>query len=92
MALKVTFELPPDIEERLRRDCSHLDADVKEAFAVSLFQQGKLSHMELGRSLGLDRFETDALLKRRGVFEGAPTMADVEADRATLERLMGRPG
>jgi predicted HTH domain antitoxin len=88
MALRVTLDLPAEVEERLRRETPNLDADVKEAYALELFRRGKVSHYELSRVLGLDRFETDAYLKRHNVFEGSLTMADLEADRQTLDRVM----
>jgi len=88
MPLKVLLNLPADVEERLRRENPNLDADVKEAYALELFRRGKLSHYELSRVLGLDRFETDAYLKRHNVFEWSLTLADLEADRQTLNRLM----
>jgi predicted HTH domain antitoxin len=90
MPLNVTFNLPADIEERLRRESPNLDAEVKEAYALELFRRGKLSHYELSQVLGLDRFETDGYLKRHNVFEGSLTMADLEADRQTLERVMSK--
>ena len=90
MALRVTLDLPADLEERLRRESPNLDADVKEAYALELFRRGRLSHYELSRVLGLDRFETDAYLKRHNVFEGSLTMADLEADRETLDRVIGK--
>jgi predicted HTH domain antitoxin len=90
MAMHVTLDLPADVEERLRRETSNLDAEVKEAYTLELFRQGRLSHADLSRVLGLDRFETDAYLKRHGVFEGSLTMADLDADRQTLDRLMGK--
>jgi hypothetical protein len=40
--------------------------------------------------LGLDRFETDAYLKRHNVFEGSLTMEDLQSDRQTLDRVMGK--
>ncbi len=91
MALNVILVLPPDVEERLRRENPNLDADVTEAFALELFRRGKLSHHELSRVLGLDRFETDAFLKRHNVFEGSLTMADLEADRQTIHDVMTGP-
>jgi len=90
MPLKVTLDLPADLEEKLRREAPNLDADVKEAYALELFRRGKLSHYELSRVLGLERFETDAFLKRHNVFEGSLTMADLEADRQTLNRVMSK--
>ena len=90
MPLKVTLDLPADVEEKLRREMPDLDADVKEAYALELFRRGKLSHYELSRVLELDRFETDAYLKRHHVFEGSLTVADLEADRRTLANVMGK--
>ncbi len=89
MSLKVTLDLPPDLEEKLRRETANLDSEVKEAYVLELFRRGKLSHYELSRVLGLDRFETDAYLKRHNVFEGSLTMEDLEADRRTLDRVIG---
>ncbi len=89
MSLKVTLDLPADVEERLRRESVDIDADVKEAYVLELFRRGKLSHYELSRVLGLDRYETDAYLKQHNVFEGSLTMDDLEADRQTLKRVMG---
>ena len=90
MPLNVRLDLPADLEEKLRRETPNLDTDVKEAYALELFRRGKLSHCELSRALGLDRFETDAWLKRHKVFEGSLTMADLEADRQTLDRIMSK--
>jgi len=90
MPLNVTLDFPTDVEEKLRRETPNLDADVKEAYALELFRRGRLSHCELSRVLGLDRFETDAYLKRHNVFEGSLTMADLEADRQTLDRVLGK--
>jgi predicted HTH domain antitoxin len=89
MPLHVTLSLPADVEEKLRREIPDVNADVKEAYALELFRRGTLSHYELSRVLGLDRFETDAYLMRHRVFEGSLTMADLEADRRTLDRIMG---
>lgn len=92
MSLNVRLDLPADLEEKLRRDNPNLAAEVKEAYALDLFRRGKLSHYELSRVLGLDRIETDGWLKRRQVFEGSLTMADLEADRETLNRVMSKAG
>ena len=90
MSLNVTHDLPPDLDEKIRREATDLDAEVKDAFALELFRRGKITHAELARTLGLDRYETDAWLKRRRVVEGSLTMADLEADRQTLDRLLAK--
>ncbi len=89
MSLQVTLELPADVEERLRRETPDLNADVRETYALELFRRGKLTHFELSRVLGLDRSATDAYLKKHKVVEGSLTMADLEADRQTLDRVLG---
>lgn len=90
MALHVTIDLPPDVEERLRRETPNLDTEVREAYAVDLFRRGKLSHHDLSKVLGLDRIEMDAYLKRHNVMEGSLTMADLDADRQTLDRVLSK--
>ena len=86
--MSVTIELPQDIEEKLRHENPNLDSDVREAYAVELFRQGKLNHLQLSRVLGLDRFATDAILQRRGVEEQSLTGADIEADRRSLRAVL----
>ena len=92
MALNVMFDLPPGVEEKLRRETPDLEADVREAYALELFRRGTLSHYEFSCVLGLDRSATDAYLQRHHVFEGSLTMADLEADRQTLARAMSKAG
>jgi hypothetical protein len=91
MNVNVVLNLPPDVEERLRAYDPDLSATVREAFAVELFRRGILSHHSLGQTLGLDRFETDALLKRHEVTEQSLTHQDVDADIARIEQLLSRP-
>jgi hypothetical protein len=88
MSLNVTLNLPADIEEKLRREMPNLEADVTEIYALELFRRGKLSHFEFSQVLGVDRLQTDAWLMSHNVFEGSLTMADLDADQQTLERLM----
>lgn len=92
MAITLTVDFPPDVEQRLRAESDDLSADVKEAFAVQLFRLGKLNHYQLSHVLVLDRFQTDALLKRHRVTEGSLTLEDVEADRRTLVTLLAKSG
>ena len=87
MSFTVRLDLPPDVEQRLRCETSDLSEEVKEAYVLELFRRGKLSHYELSRILGLDRFETDAYLKRHNIFEGSLTQEDLEADFQTLRKL-----
>ena len=89
MSLTVTIDVPSEVEPQVRAAVPDLGAFAREAFAVQLFRDGVYSHYDLGRALGLDRFETDALLKRYRVTEHGLTHADLDADRDTLDRLFG---
>src|SRR4051812_3598571 len=90
MALTVTLDFPPDVEQKLRNESNNLAADVKEAYAVALFRQGKLSHYELSQVLKLDRFQTDAYLKQHNIFEGSLTMEDLKEEDRMLAEAMRR--
>ena len=90
MSLTVTLNLPPEVEKKLRRETPDLESDVRQAYALDLFRRGIISHFDLAALLGIDRFETDALLKRHNIFEGAPSMANLEADARMLERVINR--
>jgi len=87
--MAVTIQLPADIEQRLRAKTPDLETELKEAIALDLFRRGKLSHYELSKMLGLDRFETDAYLKRHNVVEGSLTMEDLNEQAQTLDRVLG---
>jgi predicted HTH domain antitoxin len=86
--MSVTLDLPRDIEERLRQENPDLDSDAREAYAVELFRRGKLNHFQLSRVLGVDRSETDAILKRHHVEERSLSGAELEADRITLRNVL----
>jgi hypothetical protein len=85
----IRIDLPAELEARLGRDMGDLGQAAKEALLIQAYRDDKLTHHELAVALGLDRFALDALLKNRKIFEGTTTFADLEADRITLERVLG---
>jgi len=87
--MAVTFDLPNDIEQNLRQGDGNLDQTAKEAALVELYRQRKLNRCDLSKALSLDRFETEELLHKHKVTEDLPTLEDLEADHATLTRLLG---
>lgn len=89
MDISLTVNLPPEVEERLRAESGDLCSAVRESFAINLFRRGILTHHELGQALGLDRFETNALLKRNGVTEYSLTHEDIDADVISLKEFLG---
>lgn len=88
MTIQFTVSLPSEVEERIRAEVPDLPGAVREAFAVDLFRRGILTHHDLGQSLGLDRFETDALLKHHRVTERSLTHEDVDSDVRGLTELL----
>jgi hypothetical protein len=91
--MAVTFELPFEIEQNLRKELGDLDGAAKEALLVDLHRRGRLTHHQLSGALGLSRLETDAVLHRHGIFydlstedviresEGLRKLRDAHADR-----------
>jgi len=87
--MALTIRMPIDVEERLRAQTPDLDAELTEAVALDLFRRGKLSHFELSKMLGLDRFATDAYLQLHHMIEGSLTMDDLEEQTRALDRVLG---
>ena len=89
LAMSISFDLPADVEEQLRRDHANLDGLAKEAALVELYRQGSITQHQLGESLDKTRFEIDALLKQHNVTEDLVTAEEVAEQVATLRRLLG---
>jgi predicted HTH domain antitoxin len=67
--MHLAIELPEDIAERLTARWGDLSQVAREAIALEGYRSGALSQAEVQRLLGLaSRWETDALLKRAGVY------------------------
>ncbi len=86
--MAISFELPMQVESRLREAVPDLDGVAKIAVALDLFRNERITQYELGQMLGLDRFETNAFLVNRNEFAQSLTFEDVESDRQTIETLL----
>ena len=86
--MNINFDLPQDIEQRLRIAEAGADfsRDAKEAYLVDLYRQHKITHHQLGEALGLDRFDTDVLLNRHGV-ELELSLEEFNAEVASLREV-----
>ena len=89
MADIFSIPLSPELTRALQSVGGAPDRTARETLAVSLFREGRLNHLELSKVLELDRFETDAVLRRHEVVNGGLSPSDLEMDRATLDRLLG---
>jgi hypothetical protein len=85
--MAVTFQLPEDVEQRLRAQRQNLDADAKESFLVDLYRRGELTHFALSQALGLDRFETEDLLHKHNVTEDLGTIEEHLAEVRAVQEL-----
>ena len=85
--MAVTFQLPSDLEQNLRHDLDDLDAEAKEALLITLYRRAKLTHLALSQALGLDRLETDEVLRKHNVTEDLGTLDDYLQDARSLEEL-----
>ncbi len=87
--MSVSFEIPQDIEQQLRSEGIDPNRHAKECVLVNFFRRGLITHAQLARALDLDRFETDALLKRHQVTEHSLGHEDVDADVQSIDDHIG---
>lgn len=80
--MKITVELPDDVARRPDPGRQAL-----EALAIEGYRSGALTHYEASQLLQFSRFEFDALLKQRKVYDQAYDIKDFEQDLETLARL-----
>lgn len=86
----ISLNISPIAEAMLRQAWGQdLDGAALEALAIEGYRSGKLSAAQVGRLLGLeDRWAVNQWLADRQVPLNY-TLDDLEADRATLDRLLG---
>ncbi len=89
--MSVRLNISPEAEVALRNALgSDLGQQALEALAIEGYRSGKLSSAEVGRLLGLvDRWATNKWLADRNVPLNY-SIDDLEADRRTLDRLLGK--
>ncbi len=87
--MAIMIQIPPDIEQELRRENPQLDNSAREQFLVANYQTGKLSTGDIAVILGFEtRFEAEEWLAAHGVCQNY-SLDDLEADRQTLDRILG---
>ena len=88
--MPVTLTMPDLIERRLRELTPNLESELLETVAINLYRKSRISNFELGQMLGLDRFEVEEFLSRRGILEQSLTSEDLENDYQTIIKLRGK--
>jgi Uncharacterised protein family (UPF0175) len=84
--MTITFDLPHDIEQQIRTNGTDLNGKAREALLVALYRGHEISHRQLGDALGLERYETDGLLKKYGVGLDV-TVEEIKAEAGLLRNV-----
>jgi hypothetical protein len=82
----ISFELSQDLEQQIRTNGHDINDKAREAFLVEMYREHAISHRQLGEALGLERYETDGLLKRYNVGLGM-TLAEMRAEAEALHNV-----
>ena len=83
--MRITVELPDDVARH-----SEAGREALEALVIQGYRDGTLSHYQSSCLLGISRFEFDAFLKNRNVYEHAYDVSDLEQDLDDLRRFEAR--
>jgi predicted HTH domain antitoxin len=85
--MNVAIQVPDDIQRQLESAWPDMPRRVLEAIAVEGYRSGALSRAQVGRTLGLSFWETEAFLKERQAWLHYDE-ADLGQDRANLDRAL----
>ena len=88
--MQVTVELPDQVARQWVETPDAVGRHVMEDAAIEGYRAGRLSHRQFGEMLGLDYWQADTFLKDRGVPLNY-SAADLEADNATLAKILAHP-
>ena len=86
--VEVTVKLPENIARSFGDTPEDVARQILENAAIEGYRVGRLSHRQVGEMLGLDYWETDSFFAERHVPLNY-SLADLEADRAALEKILG---
>ena len=87
--MSISFDLPPNIEQRVCNEGTDPNREAKEAYLVDLYRQERITHDDVGDALGLGFHQTEQLLKDHGVGLDF-TLEEFEAERAFLRTARER--
>ncbi len=92
--MTIRFEIPQDIEQQARINGADLNGEAREAYLIDLYRQDRITHHQLTEALGLNRYETDGVLKRHEVSPGVTaeemrTQAAASSRYGTIESTPG---
>ena len=86
--VEITVKLPENVARTFGETPEDMGRHLLENAAIEEYRAGRLSHRQVGEMLGLDYWQVERFLTEHRVPLNY-SMADLEADRATLERIVG---
>ncbi|MBX3266074.1 MAG: UPF0175 family protein [Acidobacteria bacterium] len=84
--MQVTINIPEDLAKLIGTDQADIERRVLTATVLEEYRCGRLSHGQIGKLLGMNRFQVDAFLKDNNVPLNY-SIKDLEDDRRTLDEL-----
>ena len=75
--MQVTVEIPDELAAQ--KSAHDMSRELLEAYAAEAYRLERMSRAQVGRLLGLDRWQTEELLTRRGA-KREFTVADYELE------------
>jgi hypothetical protein len=87
--MQFTVEVPDQVARQWGETPDAVGRHVLEDAAIEGYRAGRLSQRQVGTMLGLDYWQTEAFLQKRGVPLNYST-ADLEADNVTLDKILAR--
>ena len=85
--VEVTIKLPENVARKFGETPENMGRRLLEDAAIEEYRAGRFSHRQVGELLGLDYWQTESFLADHGVPLNYG-LADLEADRATLEKIL----
>jgi hypothetical protein len=86
MAATIEISVPDDLIKAIGASPSDLPRRAFEAMVSEAYRVGNISHAQVGEMLGLDRWKTDAFLKKAQAHR-ACEREEFSGDLATLRKL-----
>jgi hypothetical protein len=86
MSATIEISLPDALVKALGTNPAELPRKTIEALVAQSYRAGKMSHAQVGETLGLDRWQTDVFLKNAQASRPLEN-EEFEADLANLRRI-----
>jgi predicted HTH domain antitoxin len=87
--MQVTVNMPDEVARQWGDTPEAVSRHIVEDAAVEGYRAGRLSQRQVGEVIKLDYWQTEAFLRERGI-QINYSAADLEGDRATLQRIFAR--